>query len=120
MIIKIGVASNEEIKKRTLAIARGELKPADDEPKIWFNSLESVARILNRANRELLAEIATHEPPSLKELAKRVGRHESNLSRTLKTMENYDLVVLVRENGRLKPRTKITGVDINLVWGQSA
>jgi len=34
--LKIGIASLEEMKKRTIAIARGEMKPAKDDPKAWF------------------------------------------------------------------------------------
>ena len=36
----IGVATLEETKARTTAIARGEIKPAPDEPKLWFSSIE--------------------------------------------------------------------------------
>jgi hypothetical protein len=37
---KIGIASYEEMKARTLAIARGELKPAAGDPKVWFTPTE--------------------------------------------------------------------------------
>ena len=36
----IGIATLEETKARTTAIARGEIKPAPDEPKLWFSSIE--------------------------------------------------------------------------------
>jgi predicted transcriptional regulator len=39
--LKVGIASLEYMKKRTLAIARGRLKPAKDDPKMWFTSPES-------------------------------------------------------------------------------
>lgn len=39
----IGIASQDEIRARALAIARGEYKPATDEPKIWFTSIRSLA-----------------------------------------------------------------------------
>ncbi len=98
-VLKLGIASYEDMKKRTLAIARGELKPGRDEPKIWFTSTGSMARILSEKNRALLAEIAEHPPESLTELAERTGRAKSNLSRTLRTMERYGLVTL-REGAR--------------------
>ena len=98
-VLKLGIACYEDMKQRTLAIARGELKPGRDEPKIWFTSTESMARILSEKNRALLAEIADHPPESLTELAKRTGRAKSNLSRTLRTMERYGLVTL-REGAR--------------------
>jgi len=34
-ILKIGIISRDDYKKRTIAIARGEYKPRKDEPKVW-------------------------------------------------------------------------------------
>jgi len=42
--LKIGIASYEDMKARTMAIARGQLKPKPGEPKVWFTSAESFAR----------------------------------------------------------------------------
>ena len=55
--LKIGIASYDRMKARTIAIARGELKPARDEPMVWFTSIESFAKVLSSRNRELLATI---------------------------------------------------------------
>lgn len=102
--LKVGIASPDDMKARTMAIARGELKPAAGDPKVWFTSTESFARVLSNRNRALLATIATTHPASLQELADRTGRKPSNLSRTLKTMERYGFVNLQRgERGRIRP-----------------
>jgi predicted transcriptional regulator len=47
-IVKIGIASQEEIRERALAIAKGELKPKKSDPKIWFTSLESLTQTMNK------------------------------------------------------------------------
>src|SRR4051812_41095594 len=86
--LKIGIASFEDYKARTLAVARGEYVPPADGPKIWFTSLESLAKVLSEKNRALLALIARTQPASLNELAEKSSRAKSNLSRTLKTMEH--------------------------------
>lgn len=52
--LKIGIAEYDEMKARTLAIARGEYQPAEGEPTIWFTSPESVAKALSQRNRGLL------------------------------------------------------------------
>jgi predicted transcriptional regulator len=39
----IGIASQEAIRARARAIARGERTPAADEPKVWFTSMRSLA-----------------------------------------------------------------------------
>jgi predicted transcriptional regulator len=104
--LKIGVMSREQYEKRTIAIARGEYKPSEDEPKIWFESLQSLAQILSSENRELLRIIKEQNPKSLKELEATTGRKLSNLSRTLNTMAQYGIVELVRKNKTVKPVVK--------------
>lgn len=44
--IVIGVMTQEQIRARVIAIAKGEYKPRPDEPKIWFTSMKSVAEVL--------------------------------------------------------------------------
>ena len=113
--LKVGIASLDQYRKRTMAIARGELIPAAGDPKIWFTSVESFARILSDRNRELLALIAETEPDSMNELAKRTGRARSNLSRTLHTMERYGLVRFVKGSGRqLAPRVHYSDIVLDM------
>jgi predicted transcriptional regulator len=113
--LKIGIATYEAMKARTMAIARGKLKPKADEPKVWFTSTESFARVLSNKNRALLAVIAAMHPTSLQELAELTGRKPSNLSRTLKTMEHYGFVRLHRgERGRLRPEVPYQSISLEL------
>jgi predicted transcriptional regulator len=103
-ILRIGIASRAQMKARTLAVARGDRKPGAGEPKVWFTSMESLAQILSSRNTLLLEMIRRARPASLKQLAALSGRHVSNLSRTLRTMERYGLVKLEpAENGTLVP-----------------
>src|SRR6202171_1744703 len=103
--LKVGIASYEDMKARTMAVARGERRIAADEPKCWFTSTESFAKVLSAGNRELLRVIAKEAPSSLDELARITGRAKSNLSRTLKTMAGYGLVRLERgDKGRITPK----------------
>lgn len=92
--LKVGIASYEVMKARTLAIAKGELKPKASEPKVRFTSPESFAKLLSNRNRALLSVIAETRPSSLHELAAHTGRTPGNLSRTLRAMEHYGLVRL--------------------------
>ena len=110
-----GIAGFEQLKARTMAIARGEHKPAKSEPIVWFTSVESFARVLSERNRELLALIAREKPDSLTELAELAGRKKSNLSRTLKTMSLYGLVELkAGQRGRLIPRVTYDQVRLDV------
>ena len=113
--LKIGIASYDRMKARTMAIARGEYKPARGEPSVWFTSIESFAKILSQRNRELLGVIAREKPGSLTELAGFAGRSTSNLSRTLKTMARYGLVELKEgRHGRLIPRVPYDRVTLDV------
>ncbi|MBW2228288.1 MAG: transcriptional regulator [Deltaproteobacteria bacterium] len=107
-VLKIGVLSRENYKKRTIAIARGEYKPKKGEPKVWFESINSMAQVLSSENQKLLKVINENKPTSLKELEVVTGRKSSNLSRTLKTMSRYGIVDLVKQNKSIKPVVKAT------------
>ena len=102
-IIKIGVASQKDIRARMLAIAKGELKPKSGDPKIWFTSMRSLSQVLSDENRALLHLIRASKPVSISELAQLTGRGQGNLSRTLKTMANYGLVKMQKEARALRP-----------------
>lgn len=116
--LRVGIASYEEMKARTIAIARGELKPAKDDPKIWFTSAESFAKVLSDKNRMLLDLIVETQPTSLAELAEKTGRQKSNLSRTLKTMEHYGLVKLNKAaKGRIVPKVPYRNIALVMPIG---
>ncbi len=111
----IGIESYEQMKERTLQIARGERKVKRNEPKVWFTSIESFAKVLSERNRTLLALIHELQPQSLTELAELSGREKSNLSRTLKTMENYGLVSLKEgPGGSVIPSVPYSRIELNL------
>ena len=112
--LKVGISTYAEMKARTLAVARGEHRVAD-EPRVWFTSTESFAKVLSAGNRELLRIISETAPGSIEELAQLTGRAKSNLSRTLKTMAGYGLIRLERgERGRLAPRVNYHRVELEL------
>ncbi len=116
-ILKVGIATLEQYKQRTMAIARGEYVPARNEPKVWFQSLETMSQVLSDKNRALLALIVKTQPQSLSELAETTGRAKSNLSRTLKTMERYGLVYFEQGPGRqIAPRVNYSGVKLEMTF----
>lgn len=102
--LKIGIADTEEMKARSLRIARGEEKPSPDDPKVWFISTESFSKVLSAPNRDMLRLIVEKEPDSLDALAELTGRAKSNLSRTLKAMTGYGLVRMERSGKKLAPK----------------
>ncbi len=113
--LNLGINSYDEMKSRTMRIARGEHRVSPREPKVWFTSTESFAKLLSAGNRDLLRVIAEKAPASLDELAHLTGRKKSNLSRTLRTMAGYGLVRLERgERGRIAPKLAHDRVELEL------
>lgn len=114
-IVYVGIMPRGAYKERTIAIAKGEYKRKKNEPKIWFESLKSMAQVLSNENRQLLKTILNNKPSSLTELEEMTGRKKSNLSRTLKTLERYGIVELHKEKNRIIPEVKAT--DFRVEFG---
>lgn len=116
--LTIGIMSKEQYKQRTINIAKGIYKPKANEPKVWFESIKSLAQVLSNENQHLLRVIVENNPKSLKELEILTKRAKSNLSRTLKTLSRYGIVELNKENNSLVPKVK--AVDFKVEFGVAA
>lgn len=90
--MKIGIMPYKDFKKYTIAIAAGKYKIKKNEPKVWFNTIETMSQVLSTKNVELLKLIEKKRPQSISELADLSGRKKSNLSRTLKTFAKYGII----------------------------
>ncbi|AQT66671.2 MarR family transcriptional regulator [Serratia sp. Lou2A] len=108
----IGVMPEELIRKRILAIAKGEYQPQEREPKVWFTSMIALAQVLSNENIALLRLIDTARPETISQLAELSGRQVSNLSTTLKTLSGHGLVALEKQGRSVKPRALFTDFEI--------
>ena len=111
-VLKVGIISKKDYINRTLSIANGEYKPRKDEPKVWFESVKSMSQVLSNENQELLRIIIDTKPNSITDLERTTNRKKSNLSRTLKTMEKYGIVKLVKKAGKIVPQVKATDFKV--------
>lgn len=113
--LKVGIMSYEEMKKRNIAIARGEYAPKRGEPKVFFPSFEALAGVLSEKNRALLQIIVDNQPDSMTDLARLSGRKIASLSRTLKSMARYGLIGLEKKpGGKVRPHVRYTDVALDL------
>ena len=113
MKARIGIMSEQLIRLRAIAIAQGKYKPAKDEPKIWYTSLNGISQILKPDNVALLRLIERERPDSVSALAELSGRNKSNLSNTLKGLSDKGFVRLEKGPGRsLKPVALFTDFEI--------
>jgi predicted transcriptional regulator len=108
---------------------------ASGKSKQWFDNKETAARalgakraealvkLLSEENMALLHLIEQRQPKSLHELAVLAGRKESNLSRTLKKLEEVGIVGFEEGAGRTRaPRllARRVTLDLDLVGTNSA
>jgi len=104
-----GLCHGKSLRSGLSPLPKGEYKLRKDEPKIWFESLQSFAQVLSDDNRMLLHVIEEQKPKSISELGTLTGRNKSNLSRTLHTLAGYGIVDLVKKSAReLIPQVKAT------------
>ena len=122
-IVNIGIMPLEEFKKRTIKIVKGEYQPREDEPKIWFPSIKSLANVLSEENQHLLKLIIETKPGSIAALESVTGRKANNLLRTLRKMERYGIVALDASQTKtrpgkapLVPRVLFDVANIQLNW----
>ena len=108
---------------------------AADAPRQWFEntaaaeaatvkkargasasaSPEAMVKLLSGGNLALLQFIAARRPSSMRELADLTGRKESNLSRTLKKLQEAGIVTLEAGAGRTRvPRLAAQRVTLDL------
>lgn len=114
-VLRIGVSSQDAIRKRTIDIASGVLKPSEHDPKIWVTSTQALAQLLSPENIGLLKTIRETHPASVSELARTTGRQQSNLSRTLANMSQYGLVSLTKEaNNQVRPIANATRIEVEI------
>lgn len=77
-------------------------------PTVWFPSMATLAAVLSEDNRALLRLIRKAKPKTMTELAALSGRQVPNLSRTLRMMEGYGLVVLTKNARQTRPTALAT------------
>lgn len=116
-VLRIGVSSKEAIRKRTIDIASGALKPSEHDPKVWITSTQALAQLLSPENLGLLKIIHETHPASVSELARITGRQQSNLSRTLTNMSQYGLVSMSKEaNNQVRPVANATRIEVDIAF----
>lgn len=112
--VSIGVISPKAMAERLLAGARGEQVVRPGDPKVWVSSVDALMRVLTPENRHLLSVIRQEKPPSVSALAERVGRDQSNVSRTIGKLEQYGLVRLVPAGREKRPEVPVSHLRIEL------
>ena len=116
-VLKFGIASVPVQRARALAIAAGTRQRAKGDPDVWFPTVTAMTRVLSDENMALLKFVREHHPESMDALAKAVGKHAPNVSRSLHTMAQYGLVKLTKNGRTVIPQATSERVTVDFSWG---
>lgn len=109
------IQSMKQLKAEMLAVAKGRRQPPTDAGQMSFDSVDAVMRLLTPDNRQLLAVIENSKPASVADLARLVGRAESNVSRTLSRLVAGGFVRLKPGTGKAKvPEVAIHRLTVDI------
>ena len=97
---------------------------ADDEPPeanstLTVESLDTYSRVFRGTNLELLEAITTHEPESIRELARAVDRHPPEVLENITELETYGLVELIDEGRSKRPVVWYDEITVEMPLGDS-
>ncbi|OIP14836.1 MAG: transcriptional regulator [Comamonadaceae bacterium CG_4_9_14_3_um_filter_60_33] len=112
-VLKVGIATVEQQRARSLAIAAGTRERTADEPNVWFPSVTAMARVLSDENLALLKAVREQQPDSMDTLAQAVGKHAANVSRSMHAMAEYGLVKLIKNGRTVAPQTTFEHLSVD-------
>jgi len=112
--VTIGTSTDRsDLDDRLAAIDAGEdVEPAD--ATLAVESLETFGRVFRPTNLRLLEAITTHEPESLRELARIVDRNPPDVLDNINELETYGLVELVEEGRSKRPVVWYDEINVDM------
>jgi Predicted transcriptional regulator len=106
-------ADRSDLDDRLAAIDAGEeVEPAD--ATLAVESLETFGRVFRPTNLRLLEAITTHEPESLRELARIVDRNPPDVLDNIDELETYGLIELVEEGRSKRPVVWYDEINVDM------
>ncbi|EGQ7824188.1 transcriptional regulator [Vibrio parahaemolyticus] len=116
MKARIGVASEDLIRRHMISVAAGNISHNKHLPTFWFTSLDEVSKLLCNENIELILLTSRGKPKSLAELAEISGHHIRELSRTLDDLSSKGFIQLEEKGNACRPIAVFT--DFEIILGQ--
>ncbi|MDF4682369.1 transcriptional regulator [Vibrio parahaemolyticus] len=114
MKARIGVASEDLIRRHMISVAAGNISHNKHLPTFWFTSLDEVSKLLCNENIELILLISRGKPESLAELAEISGHHIRELSRKLDFLSSKGFIQFEEKGNARRPIALFTDFEILL------
>lgn len=81
--------------------------------RLTVESLATFNRVFRQTNLELLQAIAEHEPASIRELARLVGRHPPEVTENVTELENCGLIEVETDGRSKRPRVWYDEISVD-------
>ena len=114
MKARIGVISEDLIRRHMINVTAGNINHNKHLPTFWFTSLDEVSKLLCNENIELILLISRGKPESLAELAEISGHHTRELSRTLDDLSSKGFIQFEEKGNACRPIAVFTDFEIIL------
>ncbi|MCG3744969.1 transcriptional regulator [Vibrio cincinnatiensis] len=116
MKARIGIVSEDTIRKYMINVVTGSVQSSEDIPKLWFTSLDEVSKVLSRKNIELMLLIAKEQPHNLTELANISKIDICELSNTINVLSSKGFVRIEKQGTASRPIALF--FDFEIIFGQ--
>jgi hypothetical protein len=111
-VLLIGIASTAVFRARTIAIAKGRVKPKAGEPKIWFSSAQSIGKLIDD-NWSLLQETRRRPPRAQVALRVNLGRSRVQAAHQIGPVQQSSRSRSDQDNrGNLGTHTRVEGLRL--------
>ncbi|EGR1560410.1 transcriptional regulator [Vibrio alginolyticus] len=114
MKARIGVTSEDLIRRHMINLAAGNINHSKHLPTFWFTSLNEASKLLCNENIELMLLISREKPESLAELAEISGHHIRELSRTLDDLSSKGFIQFEEKGNACRPIALFTDFEVLL------
>lgn len=114
MKARIGVASEDLIRRYMISVAAGNISHNKHLPTFWFTSLDEVSKLLCNENIELMLLISREKPESLAELAEISGHHVHELSRKIDALSSKGFIQFEEKGNACRPIALFTDFEVLL------
>ncbi|ELC9520468.1 transcriptional regulator [Vibrio alginolyticus] len=114
MKARIGIASEDLIRRHMINVAAGNTTHNKHTPSLWFTSLDEASKLLCNENIELMILMSKEKPKNLPELAEISGYDIRKLSRLIYSLSSKGFIQLEKKGNTSRPIALFTDFEILL------
>ncbi|EJC7034669.1 MULTISPECIES: HVO_A0114 family putative DNA-binding protein [Vibrio] len=114
MKARIGVMSEDLIRRHMIRVAAGNINHNKHLPTFWFTSLDEVSKLLCNENIELMILMSKEKPQNLTELAEISGYNIRKLSRIIHSLSSKGFIQIEKQGNTSRPIALFTNFEILL------